>query len=363
MPIRWERCTAARSSDPGGRLTRWLRPILAVVVVVVCYGLILPSFASYRQIIEQLGSRPSSVPPVTVILLIVVAAINLIAPSLSQMAALPSLSLRQAVWTDWATTAVTNVLPGGSALAIGLTWTMYRSFGLTSTAIARSVMVTGVWDTMVKLGTPMLALAWLSTQRPVSPTLIQAAVVGAVLFAVAVALTLVVLAGPGPARTVGRLVDRLPKLGHGWSRRLNQIRTDTVELLARRGFSLTLWTVVGHANLYLLLVLCLRVVGVERSILGFAPVLAAFAFGRLVTAIPITPGGLGVMEVGLTGALGAVGQADTALVVAAVLLFRLLTFAVPTVLGTGGYLWWQLRRSPDGNAGSVLASQAQHDVE
>ncbi len=341
--------------------SRWFRAAIATVVVAVCYGWVLPAFASYGDVLDQLGPRLGSIPVATATVLAVVTAANLVAPSMSQIAVLPSLSLRRAVWADWASSAVTNLLPGGSALAIGLTWSMYRSFGLTTTAIARSVVVTGVWDALVKLGTPMLALAWLSTQRPVSPTLVQAALVGAVLFAIAAVLTVTLLAGPGPATAIGRLVDRLPVLGHGWSRRLNDLRTETIELLGQRGRGLTLWTVAGHANLFVLLVVCLRVVGVERSVLGWAPVLAAFAFGRLVTAIPVTPGGLGVMEVGLTGALGAVGRADTALVVAAVLLFRLLTFALPTALGAIGFLWWQFG-PPTGKRQDPQSSMAKPSI-
>jgi len=63
-----------------------------------------------------------------------------------------------------------------------------------------------------------------------------------------------------------------------------------------------------------------------------------------VTAIPITPGGLGVMEVDLIGALGAVGQAPEASLVAAVLLFRFATFALPIPLGALGWVWWSTRQ-------------------
>jgi uncharacterized membrane protein YbhN (UPF0104 family) len=279
--------------------------------------------------------------------LVVVGLANLIAPAAPQTAALPGLRFGPAVATDWATTTVTNLVPGGSALAIGLTWSMYRSFRLASDAIARSIVVTGIWDAFVKLGTPLVAVVWLATQRPVGAALIQAAAIGTVLFAVAAGLLAVVLTGPATAAGLGRRLDRLPLLGTGWPARLEALRTDTIVLLSGRWRSLTLWTVAGHLNLYLLLVVCLRAVGVEQSVLGLAPVLAAFAFGRLVTAIPITPGGLGVMEVGLVGALGAVGEAPEPSVVAAVLLFRFLTFAVPIPLGVVSWLWWTTTRRPD----------------
>jgi uncharacterized membrane protein YbhN (UPF0104 family) len=318
-------------------------------VLVGAFAWALPRFADYGEVWSQLNALQAGVLPA----LAVVGAANLVAPSVSQMAALPGLRLRQAVVVDWTTTAVTNLLPGGSALAVGLTWSMYRSFSLTSAAIARSVVVTGVWDVLVKLGMPLVAVVWLASDRPVDAVVIQAAVVGAVLFAVALGLGAVVVSGPGTAARFGRLLNRLPGTGSGWPKRLERIRVNTVELLATRWRSLTFWTVAGHVNLYLLLVVCLRLVAVDRATLGWSAVLAAFAFGRLVTILPLTPGGLGVMEVGLVGALSALatpaaGATGTdAAIVGAVLLFRLASFALPLPLGLIGWIWWSSRSTAE----------------
>jgi uncharacterized protein (TIRG00374 family) len=52
----------------------------------------------------------------------------------------------------------------------------------------------------------------------------------------------------------------------------------------------------------------------------------------LLTAIPITPGGLGIVELGLTGALVAAGAGD-AEAVATVLVYRALTWLPPILTG------------------------------
>ena len=156
---------------------------------------------------------------------------------------------------------------------------------------------------------------------------------------------------PAPARPWSRpsggSLAASPWWGPTSPPRLAGLRRDTITLLRTRGRSLTFWTVAGHANLYLLLVLCLRAVGVTSSQLSAASILAAFAFGRLVTAVPLTPGGLGVMEVSLTAALGQVGagagvgaEPDPAAVVAAVLLFRFASLVVPIPLGALAWLVW-----------------------
>jgi uncharacterized membrane protein YbhN (UPF0104 family) len=333
---------------PALRRSSLIRGALGLAVAVAAFIWALPSFAPYREVWSKLAGVPADFAMV----LAVVGMANLVAPAAAQLAALPGLRLTDAVSTDWATSAVTNTVPAGSALAIGMTWSMYRSYGLTRRAIARSVLITGVWDTFVKFGTPLLALAWLSTQRPVGPGMIQAAVAGGGMFLVVIALSTVLLAGPAASHVLGSLLDRLPLTGGNWPARLNSLRDDTIWLLRDRGKYLTFWTLAGHANLYLLLVVCIRAVGVASTDLSMAAILAAFAFGRLLTALPVTPGGLGIMEVGLTGALTTVGDPSHAAIVAAVLLYRFMTFLVPIPLGAIAWLAWTSRSpaAPGGGA-------------
>jgi uncharacterized protein (TIRG00374 family) len=69
-----------------------------------------------------------------------------------------------------------------------------------------------------------------------------------------------------------------------------------------------------------------------------------FAFARLLTAIPLTPGGLGVIELALIGGLDAAGGAH-AQVVAAVLVYRLPSSVLPIQLGLVTYVWWRRNTS------------------
>jgi Lysylphosphatidylglycerol synthase TM region len=70
--------------------------------------------------------------------------------------------------------------------------------------------------------------------------------------------------------------------------------------------------------------------------------LAAFAFVRLLTALPVTPGGLGITELGLIGTLAATADhRATAQVTAAVLLYRAVTYLPPIPLGALACLIWR----------------------
>jgi uncharacterized protein (TIRG00374 family) len=103
---------------------------------------------------------------------------------------------------------------------------------------------------------------------------------------------------------------------------------------------LTLSSLVGHLSLYAVLLVTLRDVGVSNDEVSWVQVLAVFAFVRLLTAIPLTPGGLGIVELGLIGGLTTAGG-NHAQVVAAVLVYRILTYVAPIAFGVLTYLYWR----------------------
>jgi uncharacterized membrane protein YbhN (UPF0104 family) len=81
-------------------------------------------------------------------------------------------------------------------------------------------------------------------------------------------------------------------------------------------------------------------------------VLAVFAFARLLSAAPITPGGLGVVELALIAGLYAAGHTHASAglttlkvqITAAALLYRALTYGLQIPFGGATYLVWQYRK-------------------
>ncbi len=72
---------------------------------------------------------------------------------------------------------------------------------------------------------------------------------------------------------------------------------------------------------------------------------AAWALARILGAIPITPGGVGFVELGLTGALVAFG-ATNAEAVAATLIYRFLTILPTLVAGLLAAATWKIGQRP-----------------
>jgi hypothetical protein len=100
--------------------------------------------------------------------------------------------------------------------------------------------------------------------------------------------------------------------------------------------------VASNLILWLVLLACLRGTGLSQAQVPWQTSLAAFAFVRLLTVLPITPGGLGITELGLVGILAAsAGPRASAQATAAVLLYRALTYLPPIPLGAAAWLIWR----------------------
>jgi hypothetical protein len=137
-----------------------------------------------------------------------------------------------------------------------------------------------------------------------------------------------------------RLARRAPPASAAGS--LSGFRDRAGALLVARGWRITAAIVASHLMLWLVLLACLRAVSLSQAQLPWQTSLAAFAFIRLLTAMPITPGGLGITELGLIGILaGGAGHKASAQVTAAVLIYRAVTYLPSIPLGALAYLTWR----------------------
>jgi uncharacterized protein (TIRG00374 family) len=281
--------------------------------------------------------------------LAVAAGWNLVTYAFVWMTVTPGLSFGRAMIMTQATTAITNTVPAGSAIGVGMTYAMLHSWGFSRSRTTIAVLVSGVWNAFAKLGMPVLALALVALQGSAGAGRITAALLGIAGLVAAIVVFALMLRSEHMAERVGvvsgRVVSRLLALirrppVQGWEIATVKFRSRTVDLLEHGWFPITAATLVSHISLYLVLLACLRAVGVSDAEVGWAEVLAVFAFARLATAIPFTPGGAGVVEAVLITGITAAGG-DKAQVVAAVLVYRALTWGLPIVVGVGCLLWWR----------------------
>ena len=214
----------------------------------------------------------------------------------------------------------------------------------------------------MKLGLPVIAVLLLVITGRSSAVLILGAFIGLAVLAAAVVLFALVLwkkelarrIGAGAGRVISgiRGVFRRPPV-RDWAEITVAFRRQTIDLLVARWLQLTLSTVASHLALFGVLLLALRFSGVPDHEITWVQVLGVFAFSRLLTALPLTPGGLGFVEISYIGGLilAGHGHADVApdvfhaQVAAAVLVFRTLTLGIQIPLGGFTYLIWRAKTS------------------
>jgi uncharacterized membrane protein YbhN (UPF0104 family) len=327
-------------------------------VVVAIFALILPKIAKYADVWRTI----TSLTWLELLTLVLATVFNLFTYWWQMMAALPGLTLWQSAVNNQSSTTIANVVPGGGVVAIGVAYGMFYSWGFTGPEIALLMSTTGIWNTFMKLFLPILALALLAITGKATTALLIPAVVGLAILLGCVILFALVLWKKRFARSIGH------GLGRGWSRvravfrkppvpdwgeGAVRFRKQTIKLVSKRWPALTFTTVLSHFALWFVLLLALRHVGVSEHEVSTIQVLGVFAFARLLSAAPITPGGVGLVELALIAGLYAAGKnhADVPLtefkaqVTAAALLFRTLTYGIQIPLGGFTYLIWRRNRS------------------
>lgn len=351
-PVAGEHAQAAQGGTPGAKGLSWKRLLgyaISIVIVVAIFAWAIPKFADYGAVLKWIRTLT----PLESLSLVLAMLFNLVTYWWANQAALPGLGIGKAAVLTQTTTSVANTLPAGGAIAIGLTYSILDSWGFSGTNVALYVGVTGIWNIFTKLGLPVLALVFLALSGHLTPAYIGAAVVGVIVLAIAVSLFALVFKSEPFAIRLGdwfaRVVSRVKHLFHkppvsGWGQGAAHFRRDTIALVEHRWFRLTWTTVLSQLALFSVLLLSLRALGVSEQEVSTAEAFAVFAFSRLLSAIPITPGGVGIIDLGYIGGLTAFDSTEKAQIVAAVLLFRLLTYGIQIPIGGFTYIIWRAKK-------------------
>jgi uncharacterized membrane protein YbhN (UPF0104 family) len=331
------------------RLTRLIQAGIAIVVVGAAFLGVLPRISDLGQV----WSIVRSLSWIEVLILVALSAWNIVTYWPMLVAAMPGLSLGQAAVVCQSSTSVAMTLPGGGAIAVGVSYAMYSSWGFSPASIALSTLLTGIVNMSFKFLLPVVALAALALNGESDTELLSTAVGGVVVVLVTTAILAGMLRRERFAYRIGVWVGgfvsfilklvRRPGVGE-WGQAALTFRSKLIEVLRDRGILLAAAEVVSQLSLYLVFLASLRFVGIPDSLVSWAQVLTVFAFVRLGTAVPIVPGNVGIVELGYIGGLALAG-APREEAVAAVLVFRVLTFFFQIPLGAITYGVWRRREN------------------
>jgi uncharacterized protein (TIRG00374 family) len=241
---------------------------------------------------------------------------------------------------------VSHLVPGGSATGSAVNVRTMHEQGVPVSSTSVAVVLTTLLSDVTLLGVFVSGLAYSLVKRrlPVAYVIVASAAIP--ILAAAVVLAVAAISRPRLAEGLGRAVGRM---GHrvrstidpdGVGRAARQLSLQARKVLARR----TLVQAFGLAALNWLadifvLYLFFLAVGHHQH---FGALMVAYSLANMIAAIPITPGGLGVIEATLV-ALSIPFGAPRAIAVVAVIGYRLVNFWLPLPFGLAAYVDLRLR--------------------
>lgn len=312
------------------------RTASVVAFLLVFNHLVLPQLGGARRAAHLL----SRVNPLLLVLALALELLAFAAYSRFTRATLPAdapVSRLTLFRIQLSTKAVTNLLPGGSAAGGALGYRLLTEAGVARPAAGFTLATVGLGSAVVLNLLLWLALLISIPVNGFNPAYGSAALVGLLLLGAFGGLVVLLMRGRNQAERVIRAIARpLPFVEEDAAARvLNQIAARLRELasdppLVRRtiGWSLCFW-LLDASSLWVFI----RAFG---STVGAVELIVAFGLAYVLAAIPITPGGLGVVEAVLISTLLGFGL-DRGTATISVVTYRLAAFWLPIPLGALAY--------------------------
>lgn len=312
------------------------RTLFVVFLLFVIYYVVLPQWADSRESADLIRQ----VNPLLLVLAVGLQIAALLAYTVLTRVTLPqdsTLSMFTIFRIQLATKSVTNIVPGGSAAGGTLGYRLFTGAGIAPTAAGFAMATVGLGSAVVLNLLLWIALLVSIPLNGYNPLYAGAALIGVLLLASAGALVYLLMEGRDRAERVFRAIARrLPYVNEETaSRFVHQLAERLHELaqqpeLIKRG---VLWATVNWLLEAAALWVFLRAFGASVNPINL---LVAFGLAGVLAAIPITPGGLGVVEAALAPTLVGFGvAANTATI--GVLCWRFVQFWLPIPLGGLAY--------------------------
>ncbi len=328
------------------------RTLLLVITLFVFYYVVIPTFARSRESADRLAQLN----PLWILLAVGLQIASLLCYTVLTRVTLPpepKLSLFTIFRIQMATKAVGNLVPGGSAAGGTLGYRLFTTAGIPPAATGFTLASVGLGSAVVLNLILWVALLISIPLNGFRPAYVTSAIVGVLLLALAAGLVYLLIEGRDLAERVLRAIFRkLPYVEEETAARFVHQTADRIQELAQQPELVRRGVLWAAAN-WLLDAACLWVL---LHAFGYTmnPINLIVAYGvvSVVASIPITPGGLGVVETALPALLvtfGAPFQAATF----AVLSWRLIQFWMP--IPVGGLSYASLKLGPLGRRRRLAA--------
>jgi uncharacterized protein (TIRG00374 family) len=314
---------------------RWpVGRVLFLIITGVCLYLFLPSIAEVFRAWDRLGEFH----PAWIVAIVACEVLSFACAWFLQGLALHSDDAFVIITTHLAGNSFNRITPGGGATGTALQARMLADAGFDLSFAGSALTIWSVVSTAAVLVLPVFAIPDILSGTEVPDALIAAMVVGAGVFVVLVVFAALFLGTRRPVELFARVVERTVRLVRphaplpaDLSSRLLAERDKVRDTLGARWPEALAAAIGKWAFEYLSLLLALYAISAHPE-----PwlVLLSFVAASILGLIPITPGGLGFVEAGLTGTLVLAGI-STGAAVLATLVYRLVSFWLPIPIGLG----------------------------
>lgn len=344
---------------PARKRRAWWKQALSVgitvAVLAVVFGFVLPKLTDYRTILDYISSISISQWG----LLSMFSVWFLIAYPVVLTQVLPSLRFREAFVNHMTGTAITNAVPSGGAIALPLNYTLYMSWGFTPEGISAGLLGAGVWDWLARIALPVFAVVWVALLGQALGWMWGVSIAGAFAVGLMVFALIKLLGSDSAAERFASFIERIVVRVLGWINRQDpgihkaviQFRSSLQMIVTDNVRGLTLATIGNHLSMTALFTVSIYAVGVTTDDISIPWVVLSFSLGRFLVMLPVSPGGLGLVDLGWIGLLTLGWQAtsgtpvDADAVAAGTLLFRALSFLPPIPIGMASWIFWRVNRS------------------
>lgn len=264
---------------------------------------------------------------------------------------LQRIALRTKAWfsvitAQLAGNAITLIVPGGAAAGAAVQFRMLAVSGMDAADAVGGLTAFSFLGIGGLLALPVFMLPAVLFGAPVKSGLVDAAMIGAIGFVLFTGFGVLVMAAEKPlcwaggvAQTLRNRLFRAREPLTGLPDRLLEQRNLIRRVLGQQWWQATLLSAGRLLFDYLCLLFCVRAVGSHpRPSL----ILLAYAVAGVIGLVPITPGGLGIVEASLTGLLVLAGLTGGEAVLAT-LAYRLASYWMPLMAGPFAYAAFKYR--------------------
>ena len=356
---------APRAPDAKTKRNALIQGGIALAILVVVFGFVLPQVIDYKQVWETI----KALEPWQIGALILAGLITYVPEGWLYSLLVPVMRLRQGIAAWVASTGVASTIP---AVDLVVRYGMYRSWKASAEGAMLGIILSGVFDNVVKFSLPVIAILAIATGGigNIDGGLVIIAIIALIVLIVTLVIVIGVVRSESFTQALGDRVQQFVNWVLGLFKkdptetiatRVVGFRDAAIGLVDKVWFRAGLASAMGKLWTFLILLLALRFVGIPEEVISTRDAFIVWAIVLLIGSIPLTPGGIGFVELGFIFLFTQVaGNEYSNTIGAAVALYRLVQWAMPIPIGWGVVFWWR-RSISSGKLPDPFAASASED--